>query len=231
MVYWLWQFDHDNIEVTAVLSIASSLILALLILFITMTLFRKTNAPELVLLLVYSIGLSLQPLRLFLVYPYDLNTQTLQVFSTYMAVFGYFLSLSTLLFIGLYEINAIILRVEEIVIYFAIAMYIFIASQPLNVVDMNVGYLFQFTDIMAVSLLHFILSIITVAICVILFFNKEEAHKPYFAISILVLHIAIRLHWEGSNLFLTVLGFLLQVVGFIVLFMLIRRRYLWFRWS
>ncbi|NIZ46924.1 hypothetical protein PVA44_03390 [Entomospira nematocerorum] len=231
LVYWIWRSNELSIKNNAVLSILGSVVIALFILFTIIILFKKTNAPELVLLLVYSVGLSLQPLRFFLVYPYALNTQTIQVFSTYMAVFGYFLSLSTLLFIGLYEINAILLRVKEILIYFAILLYIFIASQPLNVIDMESGYLFQFTDAMTISLLYFILYVLTILVSMILLFIKEENHKPYFAIAILTLYIAMTLLWEARNFFLTALGFFLQVGGFVMLFMLIRRRYLWFRWS
>jgi hypothetical protein len=227
-----WLLRHKDV-LSGMVSfvIVGSLVLALLIFTMSFLFFNKTNAPELTLLIGYALGLLVQPMRLFLIYPSYINTQTLQVFSVYLATFGYLLALITMLFIVLHEAHALLLHIEDALLYVAVILYIFVCLQPINANEVQAGYLFAFVDPFAFNLLSFVLSVLITLISLLLLFSRDDAQKPYFALTILVLHTGLHLFWLTQKLNFAIAGFALQLGALLVLFVLIRRRYLWFRWS
>lgn len=228
--YWLIRTE-TSLDSMAVFSIMSAVGLALLIFSAIFVIFPKTNAPELLLLLGYATGLMLQFIRFSLVYPIFLNDQTLQTFSIHMAVFGYFLALSTLLLMVIVEMNALLLRMEDVLLYFSIALYILIFLQPLSTMEVSKGYILYFSDSFVPVLLKVVFEGLILSVCTVLFFSKKDPHSSYFAIAIIILGLGLHMFAIVGNFIFVSIGIALQLVGLVLLFFLIKRRYLWFRWT
>ncbi|NIZ18579.1 hypothetical protein [Entomospira culicis] len=230
LAYWISSV-RVSLDLVATTNIMGSMLLALAIFLSIYLLFPKTNAPELMVLLSYALGLALQGMRLLLFFPLLLSEQSLQIFGLSLAIFGYFLALSSLLFMSLVELGAIKIHIDAFLLYYAMILYIFILHQPIQTLASLESYLLPVIDPYALTLLRTVLSGLTGFVLLLLLWSKDDAQKPYFAATIILLILGLRTTWLTPTLIGSMVGFLLQALGLSLLFILIRRRYLWFRWT
>lgn len=231
ILYWMIQVPDVKPNLLALVSIVSALLLSICMFLLILFAFPKTNATELTLLIIYAFGFLLQPARLFLNQTIYITNESIHVFTVYLAVFGYFLSMITMLFIILYEMNAFLGRTEEMLFYSATLLYIFVFSQPLNVTIMASSYLFRFADVFPVTLLRLLLIGLIWLLAVALVFNQDDTYRAYIASSIILLTMGLRSLFFAITPLNVVFGIITQLLGIILFFIFIRRRYFWFKWS